>query len=208
MITVFLHGKLRKYGTEYKFDAKSPAEIIRCLCTFIKGFRKDLSEGNWRLVSKDVTLSYPQIYFPADSDHLHIYPAVEGSGPIIGIIAGAALIGGSFLIPTSLTIAGITVASLVFNTGVALLFSGIAGLLAPTPRGPETRERPEERPSFIFQNVVNMTEQGGPVPLAYGTILAGSVVVSGGISTSSVNSYQPPTTWNFFGIDFGIPWPA
>lgn len=204
MTTVCLHGDLKSFGTEFHFESSRPAEIIRALCTFVKGFRQRIHQGEWAVIADGKSINRQELSFPIAKETLHIYPKMSGSGPVVALIAGAALIGGSFTTALAgITIVGsITLASIAFNLGVSLLFAGLAGLLAPKT-DIQTSERPDERPSFIFTNVVNMTEQGGSVPLAYGRCLTGSVVISAGISTedvaTSANPQSPYKSENFRG---------
>lgn len=98
-----------------------------------------------------------------------------------GAVAGAANFGAA-----ALSVGGLSVSyASVALTGVALTLSGVSSLLASDPRlRPETienRERPDARASFIFNGAVNRVEQGGPVTLVYGQMLAGSIVLSASI---------------------------
>jgi len=72
--------------------------------------------------------------------------------------------------------------------GASLLFAGIAQMLAPTPRVPTVaeRSRPENRPSFVFNGPVNVTAEGATVPIVYGEVIAGSVIVQGGIRVEDI----------------------
>jgi len=65
--------------------------------------------------------------------------------------------------------------------GVGLMLSGVATMLTPVPDVSSdigSNEEPDERTSLIYAGGVNNIEQGGPIPLVYGQILAGSVLIS------------------------------
>ena len=97
---------------------------------------------------------------------------------------GAAMTGASFM--------GVSAAS-VAVLGASMVLGGVAGMLAQPPQGipgvnasPTDSAAPEDRPSFLFNGIVNNTAQGGPVPLLFGHHLTGSVVVSANIDTSDI----------------------
>jgi predicted phage tail protein len=100
---------------------------------------------------------------------------------------GAAMTGATFM--------GISAAS-VAVLGASMVLGGVAGMLSQPPQGipganasatdAATMNRPEDRPSFLFNGIVNNTAQGGPVTLVFGTHLVGSVVVSADVYASDI----------------------
>ena len=108
-----------------------------------------------------------------------------------GVVAGstAAATGiGSGLGMTAFSIGSYAVSyGSVAMFGASMVLSGVASALTPTPKLNQgnygNRERPDERPSFIFGGPVNVSEQGGPIPIVVGEVMAGSIVASAGIST-------------------------
>jgi predicted phage tail protein len=134
-------------------------------------------------------------------DDLVIAPVITGAGGSGGstlgkILVGAALIGLAFVpgIGTAIigtfgvgagagAAAGISVGSLLFGLGTSLVLSGIADLLAPTPKKPKDNET---RSSYLFDRAAELTTQGMPIPLLYGQFLAISpLIVSSAISTEA-----------------------
>lgn len=102
--------------------------------------------------------------------------------------------------------AGTGVATAIGFIGASLVLSGTAQLLSPTISDnpgtfgatsptrqrardsftPENNEIADNRASYIFNGAVNLTAQGNPVPLCYGRMRVGSVVVSAGLSTEDI----------------------
>ena len=80
-----------------------------------------------------------------------------------------------------------SVAGLALTLGITFILSGITQLLSPQP--------PPNTPNYSFGGALNTTQQGAPVPLGYGQLIIGSVVISAGVSSISipVSSTQPPT---------------
>ena len=120
--------------------------------------------------------------------------------------AGAAVLGIAGAGGGAATAAGFTLGIAAANVGaaigVSLILSGTAQLLSPQPadlpgltgasggRGnsfdPANNDPADNRASYIYNGAVNLTAQGNPVPLCYGRMRVGSVVVSAGVSTTDI----------------------
>jgi predicted phage tail protein len=128
----------------------------------------------------------------------------------IGLIAAAIVLGpiGAAIGLTSapLFAAGTGVATAIGYVGAAMVLGGTAQLLSPAlttgPRSfgatggraparesfsPRNNEPADNRASYIFNGAVNLTAQGNPVPICYGRMRVGSVVVSAGLSTEDIS---------------------
>ena len=123
-----------------------------------------------------------------------------GTTSLFGVSAAGAtgagvVAGGAFL-----TALG-TVTSAI---GASLILSGTAQLLSPQPADlpgltgnyggggrsnsfdPVNNDPADNRSSYIYNGAVNLTAQGNPVPICYGRMRVGSVVVSAGVSTTDI----------------------
>jgi predicted phage tail protein len=192
--TVTLHGALAAFGGPYRLDVATPREAVRALILQIKGLREAIREGAYRIIrgpqATGLDLDEAAMAFRLGAaTELHIVPVVSGAGsPSRGaatgkIIAGAALIAIAVaavaLGPAGAgvtTIAGVP-ASFFATVGIGLTLSGVAALLTKVP---------QQNESFIFGGDTNVTTQGGPVPLVYGTMLVGSVTISAGLFTQAL----------------------
>ena len=59
-------------------------------------------------------------------------------------------------------------------------------MLFPVPKMPEFSSEQDPRLSFSFGGTQQTSRAGTPVPVVYGEIITGSVVISGGIDTEQV----------------------
>jgi len=101
------------------------------------------------------------------------------------------------------SVAALSVASSVVGfIGTSLILSGTAQLLSPQPADlpgltgatggrrnsfdPVNNDPADNRSSYIYNGAVNLTAQGNPVPICYGRMRVGSVVVSAGVSTTDI----------------------
>jgi len=205
--SIFLYGELgRKYGKHFRINVSSPAEAIRALMTLRPGIRQDIRTRYWRVVvgkphiKNSIDVSF--LGMNLGNQDFHLVPATQpsggGDGKSIGqIIVGVVLIGvaivatggigAAFATPLFL---GLSYGSLIV-LGAGLILSGVAGLITPLPqleKGQQATDQaqPTDRPSFLFNGVTNNSQQGGPVPLVFGTHLTGSVVISAGINAEDI----------------------
>jgi predicted phage tail protein len=77
--------------------------------------------------------------------------------------------------------------SIGVGIGASLALGGVAQLLTPTPtisQGVDSATDP--RRSYSFSGIQNVSRQGIPVPVIYGEVFTGSVVISAGINTEEV----------------------
>lgn len=192
MVTVKFYGNLKQFGTDFKLDVKDTAEAIRALCSQIKGFRQVLQQGYYKVrIGRDYlnpeTLEKGLFYCLKDGQTVHFTPVIKGakSGGVFQTILGVALIGVSFFIPAAGLLGNVITQAGVFGMGVALTLSGVSQMLTKTPTMGEVDDK-EKKQSTSFSNLGNLVAQGRPVPLAYGQILTGSLVISQGVETFDV----------------------
>lgn len=201
LVKVKLLGELgRKFGRSYSFDATSPKQILSALSCQIKGFREYLTTAHehgilFRLVDEDPEgMNYEEVVM--DCKRLIIAPVVSGAGATGRILLGAALIGVAILSAgagfSGLAFANLAgnfggaAAALAGNIGIALVFTGVAQLLSPSPKTPGDTEKQD---SFLFDNATETSNQGLPVPLLYGKFLAASpLIISSSITTVGVKT--------------------
>jgi predicted phage tail protein len=65
-----------------------------------------------------------------------------------------------------------------------LVLGGVSQLLTPTPK--TNKDEGDPRKSFSFSGIQNTSRAGLPVPVVYGEMLVGSVVVSAGVDIVQV----------------------
>jgi len=173
--TIHLHGLLaEKFGPVHKLHIDTVQEAGRALAVLFPGFRDEVRDKHYRVKLGPIDLNERELGIRIGDVHeVHIIPVLEGSGGggKVPIILGAALVAASF-VPGLQFLAPI---------GVAMAIGGVAQMLSPSPKTPKESKSKDEKTSFLFNGPVNVIQQGGCVPLAYGEVLAGSIVASAGI---------------------------
>ena len=80
---------------------------------------------------------------------------------------------------------GASLAAAAGNFGIYLALSGAAEMLTPVPKPPGVSDDPQAQ-NFSFSGVQNTSRAGTALPIIYGEIFAGSLVVSAGIDTVQI----------------------
>ena len=117
-----------------------------------------------------------------------------GEGGLGRVLTGAALIGASFIPGLQAAAIGtfggapIAVSTVTGTLGVGLALQGVAEMLTPLPKTPDFSSEEDPRLSFNFSGTQNTSRAGTPVPIVYGEIFTGSVVISAGVDTEQVRA--------------------
>ena len=69
-----------------------------------------------------------------------------------------------------------------------MVLSGVSEMLFPLPKPQEFKNEQDPRISFAFSGTQNTSRAGTPVPICYGEIITGSVVISGAVDTQQVKA--------------------
>ena len=138
-------------------------------------------------------ISEEEINYPSGKEDIHIVPVISGAGDALrNIILGAALITGAVLLsPIAFSLktgfvmnSANVLAQGALAVGGMLLLNGVSSLLFPL----EEPDVPEDDPrlSFSFNGLQNTSRAGTSVPIVYGEMFTGSVVISAAIDTNQV----------------------
>lgn len=187
-----LYGRLAKFIGQrvLEADVASAAEAVRFLVVNFPQLEKHMMDQNYRVSLGTYDLTLDEIYDPAGRQDIEIVPVVAGAGAGGRILAGVALVALAFVpgigTATAAAVAaggaaGFTaVGTALFGLGLSLALGGVAQLLTPTPKLNEQKES-DPRESYNFSGVQNTSRQGVSVPLIFGEMLVGSIVISAAI---------------------------
>jgi predicted phage tail protein len=203
MRVIKVYGKLAKHlgQRSFKAVARTPGEAIKFLLANFPDLRPVLSEGEYTVSVGRHQLpigEHPEFigYPVSGSEPIRIVPVISGAGGNTGsILAGAALIGASFLFPGAGlfgagsgigAFAGVStsVGTALSAVGASLVLTGIANIISPIPKTPEMDSDPRE--NFSFSGVQNTSRSGVVVPVIYGEVITGSITISAGLNTEEV----------------------
>lgn len=201
---VKLYGDLAKFIGHKEFSdiaVSNAAEAVSFLINNFPQLEPYMSEKYYKVIIGDYELDKNEIFDPAGKSDIKFVPVITGAGKGLGkVLLGAALIGIAFATAGSavgaagglFSKAGFAAAGLgtkaALGIGAGLLLSGVSDMLFPIPEMPEFSSEQDPRLSFNFAGTQQTTRAGTPVPLVYGEIFTGSVVISGAVDTQQVQA--------------------
>ena len=202
MRTVKLYGELAEFTGQKEIvaDINDVGESVRMLVANFAGLERHMADREYVVCVGNTSIGLDELNYPIGQEDILITPVIAGAGGNWGkILLGAVLVGAAFMIPGGASFAALKTGGLnvafagasftakaLAYIGAGLVFSGISGLLTPTPETPEKTEDPRE--SFNFSGITNTSTAGVPVPIVLGRTITGSVVVSAGIDTEQVQT--------------------
>lgn len=216
MKTLFLHGALKEqFGESFRMAVAGPAEAIRLMEANFPGVFVKALAGKWFRVrcgdrylprdsDTDELAGCRQIALHCSESEIHIEPVVAGGlKGLFGLFFGLPLLGSVFT-PLGLPLGGAFGGGAgggllgfagggalggIGQIGLGLALLGVIYLISSAlqPDEPEDKGPEDERPSFLFNGGVNVTEQGGAVPVLFGEMRVGSVLVAGGIAIEDLS---------------------
>ena len=189
MVNVRFYGSLKQFGSEFRLDCQTTAEIVQALTSQIPKLRQFIQQGLFTVrVGRDY---FDNRYLEQGLSHklkddatVHFTPVLKGSkrGGLFVVIAGVAIIAGAIALGPLAGIISTNAAWIVGSVGASLLLGGVAQMLTKMPEMKMGTEK-EKKQSTAFSNLSNMTAQGKPMPLAYGRMRVGSLIISQGVET-------------------------
>jgi len=182
--------KIKLYGALAKFvghrvleaDVATAAEAVRFLLTNWPELESHMAQQHYRVHTAGEDLTLEGIHNPMGRE-IQIVPVMAGAGAIGRILLGIALIAVSAFVPIAAF--GIALNGALFGLGTSLVLGGVAQLLTPTPKTDVDEGDPKK--SFSFSGIQNTTRAGVPVPVVFGEMLVGGIVVSAGADIVQVS---------------------
>lgn len=200
MRKIKLYGELVEITGHKELEAvvNTTAQAVSFLVNNFPELESHMANKYYRvLLDKKEEVGIEELHFPIGKSDIKFVPVISGSGGIGKSLFGGALIalsfgvGGLFTAPLiqsgtfSFAAAGLG-AKAAFGIGAGLVLSGVSDMLFPTPKMPQFSSEQDPRLSFSFSGTQQTSRAGTPVPLVYGEIFTGSVVISSSIDTEQV----------------------
>ena len=197
-----LYGELAKFIGHKEFEIKvhNLPQAISFLVNNFPGVEAYMNPKLYQVRIGNYEINKDEIDYPIGQQDIHIVPVISGAGGGFGrFLTGAFLIGASFFFPGAglfgtKSFLGAQVAGAGIGTaigtglsaiGAGLVLSGVSEMLYPTQQ-PTFEDNPQI--SFSFSGTQNTARAGTPVPIVYGEIFTGSVVISGDVDTVAVQA--------------------
>ena len=197
-----LYGELAEFigHKEFKIKANTLAHAMSFLRNNFPGIEQHMNNRYYKLKVGDYELDKTELKDPIGQQDIHLIPVITGAGRGLGkILLGAVLIGmavvsggagfafgskGVGFIATGAAPNALMAA--IGNIGIGLTLMGVSEMLIPLPKKPDFSSEEDPRLSFNFSGIQQTSRAGTPVPIVYGEIFTGSVVISASVDTEQV----------------------
>ena len=197
---VKLYGELAKFvgHKEFEVKAETVGKAISFLIHNFPGIESYMSPKYYQVKVGNCDIDKEEIHYPVGKQDIHFIPVISGAGRGLGkVLLGAVLIGIAVASGgTGLSLGaggdfgftGGSLAAIGGNIGLALVLSGVSDMLFPVPEPQKFSSEEDPQLSFNFSGVQNTSRAGTPVPIVYGEIFTGSVVISAAVDTNQVDA--------------------
>ena len=194
---LIVYGKLRKFLNQSHFDiaVHKPWQAISFLVNNFPEVEKHMMDQNYVVKMGNTEITEDLLQLNGDGD-IKIIPVATGARSFMRnvgrFVAGAALIAvsgglGAAAIGTFGLTAPIALSTIATTVGTSLIIGGVTDMLTPQQPVPSfgSSGMSEQDPilNFGFSTITNTSRSGVPVPIIYGQVFTGSVVISSGIDT-------------------------
>ena len=192
-----LYGQLAEFIGHKEFEIKvhNVSQAVSFLIHNFPEVERFMSPKYYQVKVGNYAVNEEEIHHPIGQQDIHIVPVITGAGSG----TGKTLLGAAFLVPQGLALskgigtgfgfakAGALAKGLVY-VGASLVLQGVSDLLFPLPEPQKFSSEEDPQLSFNFSGVQNTSRAGTPVPIVYGEIITGSVVISAAIDTNQVEA--------------------
>jgi len=203
-----LHGKLAEITgyTTLEAQVDSLPSVISFLIHNFPKCEAYIAANYFRIDVGDENITEDQIHDPIGLREITIIPQIAGAGDgFMNFVFGGLLIFSSFFFPgaglfgttsflgSSAAVVGISTQGALTATaigtglsaiGAAMVFNGISSLFAPTL--PDFADESNPTLGSSFNQIQNTARAGVPVPIIYGEIFTGSIVISATVDTVQI----------------------
>jgi len=192
-----LYGELAEFVgyKEFEIQVDSLAKAVSFLVNNFPQVEKYMNPQYYQVKVGNYAVNQEEIHHPIGQEDIHIVPVISGAGSgTRKVLLGAALIAGAFMLgPAGFMTAeklttGVILAKSAVYLGASLTIQGVTEMLFPLPKPKEFKSEQDPQLSFSFSGTQNTSRAGTPVPIVYGEIVTGSVVISGAIDTQQVQA--------------------
>lgn len=199
--TIKVYGKLKDFLGQSVFQAavKSPIQAVNFLKANFIGIEKHMNNQIYRVKvgCNSVTGDLLNMYGQGD---IQIIPVAIGAWPwnwvkdafnfVADTVSSAVNWVSNNILTVGLTLATGGLGGLLTNLGTNLLMSGVSSLLSPSRPASASSSvgdtDPNIRGSYNFNGIQNISTSGVPIPIIYGLVFTGSIIISSGIDTAQI----------------------
>tara|TARA_R100000231_G_scaffold28249_1_gene25083 strand:+ start:1569 stop:2561 length:993 start_codon:yes stop_codon:yes gene_type:complete len=199
--TIKVYGKLKDFLGQSVFQAavKSPIQAVNFLKANFTGIEKHMNNQIYRVKIGCNSVTGDLLNMSGQGD-IQIIPVAIGAWPwnwvkdafnfVADTVSSAVNWVSNNILTVGLTLATGGLGGLLTNLGTNLLMSGVSSLLSPSRPASASSSvgdtDPNIRGSYNFNGIQNISTSGVPIPIIYGLVFTGSIIISSGIDTAQI----------------------
>tara|TARA_R100000773_G_scaffold43178_1_gene41259 strand:- start:201 stop:785 length:585 start_codon:yes stop_codon:yes gene_type:complete len=182
-----VYGNLRKFLGKSYFEAavSSPEQAFNFLKANFVGIEKHMNEQFYKVKMGGRVVTQDILNMRGQGD-IQIIPVAVGSEFVVNFFKDAVNFVIDYAIPivttfltygatAALVVGGLSLASELLTPDQPVISSSVVGDTDPSIRG-----------SYNFNGIQNVSNAGVPVPIIYGLVYSGSILISSGVDTAQI----------------------
>ena len=168
-------------------DVKNMKDVYKYLVCNYPEIEPHLKQNMYRItINNDVIKTKDELNINSEGE-IRMIPIVSGAW---FWIAAAFIGGGAAAAASSIAIVA-TLGSVLLTTGISMAVSGVTNMLFPQQQPtvgdvPSALSETDARVNYSFNGIQNVSRSGVCIPLIFGEVFTGSIVVSSGTDTAPV----------------------
>tara|TARA_R100000995_G_scaffold16670_1_gene6605 strand:- start:1540 stop:2511 length:972 start_codon:yes stop_codon:yes gene_type:complete len=168
-------------------DVKNMKDVYKYLVCNYPEIEPHLKQNMYRItINNDVVKTKDDLLVHSEGE-IRMIPIVSGAW---FWIAAAFIGGGAAAAASSIAIVA-TLGSVLLTTGISMAVSGVTNMLFPQQQPtvgdvPQGLSETDARVNYSFSGIQNVSRSGVCIPLIFGEVFTGSIVVSSGTDTAPV----------------------
>ena len=201
-----VYGKLKDFLGQSTFEAavKTPQQAISFLRANFAGIDKHMSNQLYKIKIGGNSVSDDLLNMSASGD-IQIIPVAigakkffksvtnvfKGAVNLVGDVASSAV---NFVANNALSIGATLltggVGGLLTSIGTSMIIDGVTSLLSPQKPASSVSSVGDTdtamRGSYNFNGIQNVSSSGVPIPILYGLVFSGSIIISSSVDTAQI----------------------
>ena len=173
---------------------KSPQQAMSFLIANFEGVQKHMNDQIYKVKMGGRVITEEYLSMTGQGD-IQIIPIATGSITTVVSVVSGIFSAGAAAATAVASVAGTVLTSSVVTTalttiGTSLVIGGITDLLSPQNPVPDVSSvsdiDPSIRGSYSFSGIQNVSNSGVPIPIIYGLVFSGSIIISSGTDSTQV----------------------
>ena len=190
-----LYGELADFVGHKEFEVKADtlAHAVSFLVNNFEGIDKFMNPKHYQVKIGSYAVDQSELSYPIGQEDIHFIPVICGAGGDSKFFLGLALVGIAIVtggVGLSFGLSGFSgglgISAAIGNLGLGLTLMGVSEMLFPIPKPQKFESEQDPRLSFSFSGIQNTSRAGTSIPIIYGEMMCGSVVISVAVDTHEV----------------------